>query len=96
MAEKILTKNPDPSKKGVKIDKDRYDFVHDEIIGLLKDKGPLGAMQMVNEMDKRLGGDKKVGFSIGWYTTAIRLDMEARGELLYNRKAKKPVVALPS
>ena len=78
------------------IDKDRYDFVRGEILGLLKDKGPLGAMQMVNEMDKRLGGDKKVGFSIGWYVTAIRLDMEARGELDYDRGAKKPLITLPS
>lgn len=92
--DKVKTLNPDPNKKGVSIDKERYNFIHDEIIRLLREKGPLAAMQMVREMDKRLGGDKKVGYSIGWYTTAIRLDMEAKGELSYDRKAKKPVIIL--
>ncbi len=95
MDDKILTKNPDPNKKGVKIDKDRYDFVRGEILALLKEKGPMGAMTMVQEMDERLGGDEKAGFSVGWYATAIRLDMEARGELIYNRGDKKPVISLP-
>lgn len=94
MSNVVKTINPDPKKKGVPIAKDRYDFLHGEILALLKEKGPLGAMQIVAEMDKRLGGDKKVGYSIGWYVTAIRLDMEAWGELLYNRKDKKPLVTL--
>jgi hypothetical protein len=92
--DKIITKNPNPAKKGVSIDKGRYDLIKQEILALLKGSGPLGAMQLVTEMDKRLGGDKKVGFSIGWYTTAIRLDLEARGEIKYDRSAKKPVVTL--
>lgn len=92
--DKILTKNPNPTKKGVSIDKDRYNFIKQEILQLLKEKGPLGAMQMVSEMDKHLGGDKKVGYSIGWYATAVRLDLEARGEIKYDRSAKKPVVML--
>ena len=94
MNEKILTKNPDPDKKGVRIDKDRYDFIHDEIISTLKDNGPLSAMELVDEVNRRLGGDKKAGFSVDWYATAIRLDMEARGEILYNRGDKKPVISL--
>ena len=92
--DKILTKNPDPAKKGVSIDMDRYNFIKQEILRLLKEKGPLGAMQLVSEMDKRLGGDKKAGFSIGWYTTAVRLDLEARGKIQYDRSAKKPVVTI--
>ena len=96
MADRIMTLNPDPSKKGVPIEKQRYDFVRHEMLNLLQEKGPLGAMQIVREMDERLGGDKKVGYSIGWYTTAIRLDLEARGELMYDRSAKKPVVTLPT
>jgi hypothetical protein len=94
MSEKILTKNPDPQKKGVSIDRERYDFMKGEILSLLQEKGPLGAMQMVRELDGRLD-EKKLGFSIGWYATAVRLDLEARGEILYDRSAKKPVITLP-
>ncbi len=94
MDNKILTQNPDPTKKGVSIDRDKYDFIHSEILKALKDKGPLGAMQLVKELDSRVG-DKKFGGSVGWYTTAIRLDMEAKKEILYGRSDKKPVITLP-
>ena len=92
----ITTLNPNPSKKGVPIEKSRYSFLRNEILNLLKEKGPLGAMQLVREMDGRLGGDIKVGYSIGWYTTAVRLDLEARGQLKYDRHTKKPVITLPA
>ena len=95
MSNKILTLNPDPTKKGVNIDKDKYDFIHSEIIKVLREVGPIGAMQLVRELDARIG-DEKFGASIGWYTTAIRLDMEAKKEILYNRSDKKPVITLPS
>jgi hypothetical protein len=93
MNDKILTRNPDPNKKGVKIDKDRYDFIHTEILKVLHDKGSIGAMQLVWELDNRIG-DEKFDASVGWYTTAIRLDMEAKKEILYNREDKKPLITL--
>lgn len=92
---KILTLNPDPNKKGVSIDKTRYDFIRKNILDLLRDEGLMGAVALVNQMDMRLGGDSKVGYSIGWYTTAIRLDLEARSQVVYDRSKKKPVVSLP-
>jgi hypothetical protein len=94
MSDKILTLNPNPGKKGVNVDKDKYEFIHDEIVKVLRDKGPLGAMRLVQELDSRIG-DEKFGGSVGWYTTAIRLDMEAKKEILYDRKAKKPLITLP-
>jgi hypothetical protein len=94
MNDKILTSNPDPNKKGVKIDKDKYDFIHTEILKVLHHKGPLGAMQLVKELDGTIG-DEKFGASVGWYVTAIRLDMEAKKEILYNRSDAKPTITLP-
>ena len=94
MYDTILTLNPDPQKKGVRISKDKYDFIHSEILKALRDIGPIGAMRLVKELDSRIG-DNRFGASVGWYTTAVRLDMEAKKEILYNRKDKKPVIALP-
>lgn len=94
MSGKILTLNPDPSKKGVNIDKDKYDFIRAEILKLLQETGPIGAMQLVNELDTRIG-DEKFGASVGWYTTAVRLDMEAKRELACDRSDKKPQLKLP-
>ena len=95
MNEQILTLNPDPNKKGVKVDKAHYDFVRAEILKAIKKEGPLASMQLVDVMIRRLGKDKTFGKSIGWYTMAVHLDLESKGELLYDRKAKKPVLSLP-
>lgn len=94
MNDKVLTLNPDPSKKGVSIDQDKYGFIHAEILKVLRDMGPLGAMRLVKELDSRVGDDK-FGASVGWYATAVRLDMEAKGEILYDRSNKKPLITLP-
>jgi hypothetical protein len=91
MSEKILTLNPDPAKKGVNIDKDKYDFIRSEILKLLRETGPISAMQVVKQLDARIG-DEQFGASVGWYATAVRLDMEARNEIAYDRSAKKPLV----
>lgn len=94
MSDTILTMNPDPNKKGANIDKAKYDFIHAEILKALKELGPMGAMQLVKALDSRIG-DKKFGASVGWYTTSVRLDMEAKNEIRYNRNDKKPVITLP-
>ena len=60
---------------------------------MLKDQGPIGFMALIAAMKQRLS-DAKFGGSVGWYTTAVRLDMEAKGEISYDRKAKKPVFVL--
>jgi hypothetical protein len=94
MSDTILTLNPDPNKKGVNIDKAKYDFIHAEILKVLQEVGPIGAMKLVNELDARIG-DEKFGGSVGWYATAVRLDMEAKHEIVYNRDDKKPLIKLP-
>ena len=94
MSDTILTLNPDPNKKGVNIARDKYDFIHSEIMKVLRETGPIGAMQLVKELDSRIGDDK-FGASVGWYATAIRLDMESKKEILYNRSDKKSLVSLP-
>jgi uncharacterized glyoxalase superfamily protein PhnB len=83
-----------PTKKGVRIDKAKYDFIHAEIIKALRDMGAVSAMGLVRELDERVG-DIKFGGSIGWYTTAVRLDMEAKKEILYDRHDKKPQIKMP-
>jgi hypothetical protein len=94
MSDKILTLNPDPSKKGVNIDKDKYDFIHAEILKVLREVGPIGAMALIRELDERIG-DEKFGGSVGWYTMAVRLDMEAKKEVMYSKSGGKTVISLP-
>ena len=92
--EKILTRSPDPTKKGVHIAKDRYDFIHQTILKALKAKGPLSSAGLVEAVVEDINGNGGVDYSIGWYTMAVRLDMEVTGEVSYDRSAKKPMIVL--
>lgn len=94
MNEKILTKNPDPTKKGVKIDKGRYDFMRGVILSILKQQGPLSNKLLIEAIVDEVERDGKVDYSVGWCAMAVKLDLEANGELVYDRTAKKPVISL--
>lgn len=94
MNEKILTKHPDPTKKGVKIDKDRYDFMRGVILFILKRQGPLTNKLLIEAIVDEVERDGKVPYSVGWCAMAVKLDLEANGELVYDRSAKKPVIEL--
>ena len=94
MNDKILTKNPDPLKKGVKINKDRYDFVRGVILLILKKQGALSSAMLISEVVEEIERSGKVDYSVGWCAMAVKLDLEARGEIKYDRTAKKPLISL--
>ncbi|HUC20893.1 MAG TPA: hypothetical protein VMR98_05380 [Candidatus Polarisedimenticolaceae bacterium] len=96
MKETFLTRNPDTKKKGVRVDKIKYDIIRDAIIAILRERGPLSFANLLAAMKERVDSAKfDGGSSVNWHTTTVRLDMEAKGELVYDRKAKKPLFVLP-
>lgn len=94
MNEKILTANPDPAKKGVKLDKSRYDNMRVVILEILKTHGPLSSSSLIEAVVAKIEANGKVEYSVGWCAMAVKLDLEAKGEICYDRSAKKPVVIL--
>lgn len=95
MEEKILTSNPDPAKKGVKIDKSRYELMRSIMLDILEKQGPLSVKNLIEAVVERVEKKGKVEYSVGWCAIAVKLDLEAKGEICYDRTAKKPVVSLP-
>ncbi|MBC7878014.1 MAG: hypothetical protein H7Y59_12670 [Anaerolineales bacterium] len=86
----VLAINPDPTKHSVRIEKNKYDLVHDAILENLLDQGPmtfkrLGSL-VQEQLEMNFGDD-----SVMWYYTAVKLDMEARGEI---RRAPKLTLKL--
>lgn len=79
MEERILAQHPDPSKQGVRINKAKYDAVREAILGSLQSTGPLTFQDLTGAVEARLA-DHFDG-SISWYTTTVKLDLEARGEI---------------
>ena len=74
--DKITTLNPDKKKKGVNIDRDKYDTIKSAIIKCLR-KQELTAFQIFDLLKQSLDGN--FDGSINWYGETVKLDLEARG-----------------
>ena len=79
MGEKIMTLHPD-GKAGVNIDKDKYEKIRIAVLESIADNdGEIAFKDLATAVTNHLS----VAFdgSIGWYTTTIKLDLEARNEI---------------
>lgn len=74
--EKIMTLHP-KGKQGVNISKAKYDQIKNAILSVLTAEGEVRFQDLPAAVDKALGGE--FDGSIGWYTTSVKLDLEARG-----------------
>ncbi len=77
MTEKIMTLHPDPAKKGVNIDRAKYDTMKAAILYLLAGHEDTTFGGLLTEVQAHLG-DTFDG-SISWYYVTVKLDLEARG-----------------
>ena len=78
MGEKIMTLHPD-GKQGVNIDRTKYDVIRQAILDCLAEQGEIPFSQLDETVAARMAGP--FDGSIGWYTTTVKLDLEARDEI---------------
>jgi hypothetical protein len=76
MEKKILAKNPDPKKRGVNISEEKYTPIRDAIVKALTDQPELTFQELLTVVENQLAGN--FDGSINWYTTNVKLDLEAR------------------
>lgn len=76
MTERIKTLHPE-GKKGVNIEKAKYDKMKKAIISSLKGVESISFKNLGQVVRERLTKDFEG--SIGWYYTTVKLDLEARG-----------------
>lgn len=76
MSERIMTLHPQ-GKQGVNIDRARYDAVKQAILEAVAERGEVPFAELDSAVAARLPAD--FTGSIGWYTTTVKLDLEARG-----------------
>ena len=74
--EKIMTLHPE-GKKGVNISREKYLVMKDTIVTVIKEENETTFNELVSKVEDKL--EKKFKGSIGWYTTTVKLDLEARG-----------------
>ena len=70
--ERVEALHPDPKKKGTRISKEILDAVPGEEPGLR-------FMDLSREVEQRAPERLFETASVGWYTTTVKLDLEARG-----------------
>lgn len=80
MSEKIMTLHPD-GKAGVNIDKAKYDAIRSAILASITDNGgEIAFKDLATAVTAHLS--TPFDGSIGWYTTTVKLDLEARDEII--------------
>jgi hypothetical protein len=90
--DKITTLNPDPAKKGVSIEKTKYAAIHPIILEFLRNEDRATFSQIAEEVRRQLTGQFEG--SIDWYTISVKLDMEARGEIIRVREKNRDYIML--
>ena len=77
--ELFLTIRPEPVQPGVRMDPVKYNAVQAAILHNLREYGPMTFTQLGALVEEEL----RTTFSglVMWYYTAVKLDMEARGEI---------------
>jgi hypothetical protein len=89
--DRVQLRNPDPNKKTTRIAPDTYAVARRTVLAIVPADEPgitLNAYldAMATQLPKARGWDRSL--SAGWYAMAMKLDLEARGEL--RRVNKRP------
>lgn len=80
-SERVRLRNPDKTKGGPSIDREKYAIVRKAILALVPRADPgITWTSLRDAADERLGR-KLEGSNNWWYTTAVKLHLEAIGEL---------------
>lgn len=81
--DRIETLNITPGSGGTRIDRAKYDAVRKAILKAVPARGegiPFKALPAAVE-ENLPGGEIPGGGNTSWYTTTVKLDLEARGEI---------------
>ena len=76
MSERIMTQHPQ-GKEGVNIDKKKYETIKNAILASVQSEGEILFRDLPAAVENNL--TEAFDGSIGWYTTTVKLDLEARG-----------------
>ena len=84
---RILALHPDPKKQGVRIDRHKYEAIKAAILAAIAAARELPFSRLADAVEARL--TTPFDGSISWYTTTVKLDLEARG-LIERVPGKQP------
>jgi len=77
--ERITMMNPNTGRDDTRIRVAMYEPVKAAILGALTEKGEVAFKDLRAEVEHRTPAELWENASPGWYTTTVKLDLEARG-----------------
>ncbi len=82
--DRVLCQTPSPGKTATRIPRWKYDAVRRAIRNAMESNGDTMMFKdLPKEVARALSGEERDRLgSVSWYTTVVKLDLEARGELL--------------
>jgi len=80
-AERIRLRHPDRTKAGPNIERSRYELVRKQILALVPRSGPGIAWTDLRDAAHRGLGTRLAGGNNWWYTSVVKLHLEAIGEI---------------
>ncbi|WP_028296882.1 DUF6958 family protein [Olivibacter sitiensis] len=93
--EKLQMKHPDPTKKTVAMDKDKYDTLKNALVSIMKSQKEMTFKEMLKGVTDELAR-QKVTFqgNVQWHLAWVQMDMEAGDELSKNNKVSPQTFSL--
>ncbi len=79
--DRITIKNPNTGRDDTRILRSMYDPVRSAILDAIRDAGTMPFQDLAGEGQRRTPPEMWESASVGWYTTTVKLDLEARGEI---------------
>ena len=73
--------HPDPTKNGTRVTKSTYEAYREAMLNVVsqQDEEGIAFMDLKGAMEPHVSEDLLANSSISWWTTVVKLDLEARG-----------------
>ncbi len=77
--ERVMLENPNTGRDDMRISRAIYDPVRAAILAAIDEAGTLPLADLRAEVERRTPSEMWETSSVGWYTTSVKLDLEAKG-----------------
>ena len=84
-----MMKNPNTGRDDVRIRRDMYEPVRDAIVAAVEEAGVLPFADLASEVERRTPAELWDDASVGWYTTSVKLHLEATDVLVREGSPQK-------
>ena len=90
--DRIMMQNPNTGRDDMSIAVAIYEPVRDAILAAIDDAGELPNKLLIDEVERRIPAELWQNSSVGWYTTSVKLHLEATQ--LLAKRGKPQILSL--